>query len=452
MALLDIFRKKPRAFVIGLDGTPYTLVKELVESGDMPNFGRLIEQGTFLTQNSSLPSVSSVAWSCFMTGQNPAKHNIFGFVHREADSYDLGITNSRRMTARALWEVLSDHGKSVVVMSVPVTFPPRAVNGVMISGFLAGQLSEKAVHPASVYPKLKELGYEIDTNPALAAKDRDQFLQQLHKVFDNRKAAMFHLMEQQPWDFFIAHFMDTDRLHHFFWNDMEDRHPKYHAEFVRFYRKVDEMLGELEARLPKGTPLIILSDHGFCRVKKDVALTYWMMETGWTAFTGQEASPLAALRDLDEWSKAYTLIPGRIHVNLKGREPRGSVEPGAEYETVCDELVEGLLQLEDPDSGEKIVQRVVKKEDVYRGPHFDAAPDLIAVPTDGYDLRTGRNKQSLLEGGSQNGMHTYDNAFFYINREVDPPSDPVELTASAPTILKLMDVPIPEDLDGQALL
>jgi predicted AlkP superfamily phosphohydrolase/phosphomutase len=150
-------KAKPRRVVfIGLDGTPYTFMRRLIDEGRLPNAARLEQKGSLLRMDSMWPWVSSVAWSSMMTGVNPGKHNIYGFIDRDPATYKQFIPTSRNMKARTLWEVLGDAGKRVIVVNVPVTYPPRQVNGILVGGFLSPSL-EKAVYPASYGQTLKSL-------------------------------------------------------------------------------------------------------------------------------------------------------------------------------------------------------------------------------------------------------------------------------------------------------
>ncbi|RPI55750.1 MAG: hypothetical protein EHM56_05015, partial [Chloroflexi bacterium] len=158
-------RKRDRRVVfIGLDGTPFTFLQRLIAEGRAPNAERLVRQGSLLRMDSTWPWVSSVAWSSMMTGVNPAKHNIFGFIDRDPATYKQFIPTSQNMRARTLWEVLGDAGKRVIVVNVPVTYPPRPVNGILVGCFLSPSL-EKAVYPASYLPTLQSLGYVVDADP-----------------------------------------------------------------------------------------------------------------------------------------------------------------------------------------------------------------------------------------------------------------------------------------------
>ncbi|MFB0546804.1 MAG: alkaline phosphatase family protein [Anaerolineae bacterium] len=437
---------KGRVMVIGLDGTPYSLMTRLVNEGQIPNFARLLAEGSMRPMTSVHPAVSSVAWATIMTGVNPGKHGIYGFVDRSPGSYKTYIPTARNLRSETLWEVLSRQGKRVVVINVPVTYPPRPVNGVLIAGFLSPNV-EKAVYPPEVGQKLKEMNYRLDIDPWGARESKEKLLEDFRLTLAKRSETILHFMDNEPWDFFIGHVMETDRLHHFLWEEMESGHERYASEFYRCYAQIDDLLGQVWGRVGKNTTLIIMSDHGFCTLLKEVYVNRWLVENGWLKF---EKEPPESLEDISAESRAYSLDPGRIYVNLKGREPRGAVEAGREYDLVRRELAEGLQEMKDPATGERMVDKVLRREEVYSGPCFNEAPDLIVVPCKGYDLKGAVNKDTLTYKGALVGMHTYDDAFLYLS-EGDIAKDGLWVGDVMSTILDLMDVPIPEGLNGHSL-
>ncbi len=449
MGLFDRFKKGKKVVVIGLDGTPHSLVTKFMDEGLMPNFRKLTQKGSFSPLFSVLPTVSCVAWSSFMTGKNPAKHNIFGFLDRNAGSYNPYVPNSKNMKARTLWDHLSAEDKRVVVMGVPVTYPPKAVNGTLISGFLAPDLA-KATYPEALGEELKSTNeYLLDIDPWKAREDVDSVAPQVMDVFRKRRDTLRKFMRNMEWDFFMTHFMETDRLHHFLWEHMEEGIEPYCQQFRDFYREVDEFLGELDHELEEKATLIILSDHGFCTLKREVYVNHWLVEKGYLHFKSDDPK---GIQDIDaEKTSAYSLDPGRIYINLNGREPLGTVNPGTEYQALRDKLVNEIATLKDPETGEEMLDGVKTKDDLFSGPSFDIAPDIIMVPKRGYDLKGSVNRKTLTDKGPIVGMHTLDDAMLYIRGEEIRRSD-IGITDVMPTILHLMGSEIPPDLDGRTVL
>ena len=456
MGLLGKLRRKGkerphRVVFIGIDGMPYTFMKRLIDEGKAPNAARLAQQGSLLRMDSMWPWVSSVAWSTMMTGVNPAKHNIFGFIDRDPATYQQFIPTSRHMKARTLWEVLSDAGKRVVVVNVPVTYPPRQVNGILVAGFLSPTL-DKAVYPPSYVATLKSLGYIVDADPWKARESKDLALQEVNAALDARVRTLFHLFDHEDWDYLHVHIMETDRLHHFLWQQMEEEHPIYAPAFYDFYRRIDDTLGQLADKLDGNTTLMWMADHGFCSIKKEIYVNRWLMDQGWLKLRNVPPDRKKGLDEIDPSSVAYSLDPGRVVIRLQGREKEGCVSPGAEYESLRDEIASAALELREPESGEPIFQAAFKREELYHGPYLDQAADLILAPYDGYDPKGSLYKETLTYKGDELvGMHTYDDAMLYVGGR-DIPQNRFSVLNVMPTILALMDMPPPPDLDGESLI
>ncbi|MGQ9585618.1 MAG: alkaline phosphatase family protein [Anaerolineae bacterium] len=442
-------KNTPRVVVVSLDGTPYTLIRRMLDEGRLPHFAALAQEGTLRQMDSVWPWVSSVAWATFMTGRNPGKHGIFGFVDRDLQTGQTYIPTSRHMRGETLWEVLSRADRRVAVFNVPVTYPPRAVNGLLVGCFLSPKL-EKATHPPELADSLKNLGYRIDVDPWLARESKAKLLEDIEDVLQRRVRALFHFLGEERWDFFMMHVMETDRLHHFLWQEMEENDAELAPRFYRVYQQVDDMFGQLRGRLDRETTLLVLSDHGFCGIKKEVYVNRWLTEQGWLRLQNVPPDPKKGLMELEPSTRAYSLDPGRVFVNLKGREPLGSVEP-PEYETVREEIAAAALELRDPETGNAMFRQVFRREELYHGPYVERAADLILVPHDGYDPKGPLHKEALtFRGDTLVGMHTFDDAFCFAwgQRLTERRFSIVDL---APSILEVLQVPVPSDWDGTSV-
>jgi predicted AlkP superfamily phosphohydrolase/phosphomutase len=446
MAFFKKGSRRRRVLVLSIDGVPHSFLQSQMAQGRLPNLSGMVQGGTFARMRSVLPTISSVAWSTYMTGKNPAKHGIFGFVDHKPNSYEVFIPTSLNMTSKTLWEILGQSGKEVVVINVPVTYPPRPVNGILVSGFLASNL-KKAAYPEDVGQQLEQMGYRIDADAALAHQSLDRFLEDLHHTLEKRIQTMYFFLDKQPWDYFHLHVMGTDRINHFLWEHMEREDPRYGRAFLDYYERIDEILGNLNGKLGDDVTFIVMSDHGFCSVKREVNLSRFLIDKGLLSF---EQTPPRGLGDIHPSSIAYSLIPGRIYLNLKDREPKGSVNP-SDYEKVRKEVSEELLGLRDPESGKQVIQKVVPREEIYSGDSLSLAADLIAVPFDGFDLKADIRKEHLIEKNAIEGMHTYDDAFLYMRGQPSV-QEGFEIMDLMPTILSIMDVPVPEDVDGRSLV
>jgi len=440
-------KRKDRVAVFSIDGIPYTFVQKMAAKGVMPNLAELYQTGKMQRMNSVYPTISSVAWSSYMTGVNPGQHNIFGFIDREPKPLDMYIPTSRAMKTRTLWEYLSAANKKVVVINVPVTYPPRQVNGVLIAGFLATKV-EKCAYPESIAPKLKKWGYRIDADAWLGRSDKEKFMEDLTYTLEKRVYVSKQLMQSEEWDYFHLHIMESDRISHFLWEHWETGDPVWAPRFEGFFSEIDRALGDFRNNLPDGTRLVVMSDHGFCSVKKEVFINKWLTDNGFLKFENNKPQSLS---EMTPESLAYSLIPGRIFINQKGREWAGSVEPGAEYNELRNRIREEIISMTDPDSGEKIVDKVFFREEIYKGNYLRRAADVIVIPKDGFDFKGNLFAEDLTYKGQLVGMHTYDDATLYIDG-LDLIDDGIDIIDVLPTIFDLMKVDVPSIVEGKNLL
>ncbi len=438
--------KPSRLFILGLDGTPLPLLRRLMQAGDLPNLARVFENGSVVEMNSSLPDVSAVAWTSVNTGKNPAKHGIYGFVDRKPDTDELEVMTAKHVKAKTIWELVSDAGRRAVAVNVPLSFPPQHINGVVISDFLAPALN-RAVYPTTLFPKLETMGYRIDTDPWVARQSLDAFIEDFKLTADKRAEAVRYLMDTEQWDLFMVVFMETDRLHHFMWQYMEEDDPKYGPRFIDAYRQIDGLAGEIIAKLDADDQLIIMSDHGFTTLKKEVFLNVWLENEGYLCFQPDGEKTLVSM---DPGTRAYSLDPGRIYLNLQGREPDGTVAPD-EATPLLDELAEQLAVLRDPDTDDLMIETVYRADQIYHGPQRDRAPDMLLMPHDGYDIKGTFDAAALTGRGKLVGMHKYDDATFFV-RGHRLTVDHASVHDVLPSACKLMGIDCPADVDGREIV
>ena len=447
MGLFDRLRGDgaPRVAFIGVDGVPYSLLSENEEL--FPNFAAIADEGTAGEISSIVPPESSACWPSLTTGMNPGETGVYGFQDREVGTYDTYVPMGREVQADRVWDRVQEDGRRATVMNVPVTFPPQRNVQRMVSGFLSPGL-DKAAYPDDVRDYLETLDYRIDVNPKLGHQgDKAEFIQDAHETIDARFEAFEHYIEEDDWDLFFGVFMTTDRVNHFLFKDYE-RDGEYKDEFLDFYQKVDDYIGQLREALPDDVTMIVASDHGFTSLDYEVHFNEWLREEGWLSFGTDEPEELG---DISDDTKAYSFIPGRFYINLEDREPRGAV-PENEYDAVRDELKADLEALEGP-NGNKVVERVVEKEAAFRGDHDDIAPDLVAIPNKGFDLKSGFKADSdIFTTGPRNGMHSFDDTSLYIDHPEATIGD-ADLFDITPTILDLLDVEYSRgELDGASLV
>lgn len=406
-----------RLVILGLDGVPYRLLKDLSENDIMSNTRSVMENGVFRQMESTIPEVSSVAWSSIITGKNPGEHGIFGFTDFRQGTYRLSFPNFNDLKATPFWK--RDDSRRSVIINVPSTFPASKLNGVHISGFVALDL-ERSTYPSSLVPKLKELDYRVDVDSSKAHKSIGLFLRDLDRTLQARIEAYRYLWDSQDWNTFILVFTSTDRLSHFLWDAYEDPSHKYHSHFLNHFKKIDEVIGEISDRLSKDDLLIMLSDHGFELLDKHVNINYLLQEEG---FLRLEDKSNKNFSDIDFGTKAFALDPARIYINQKDKYPRGSVSSG-KIKKVIDKLIDLFDSLEI--EGRKVIKKIYRRDEIYRGPFINQAPDLVLLGEAGFNLKANIKAKRLWEKDIFTGKHTQPDAFLLIkgmfNKNIVPHS------------------------------
>ena len=325
----------------------------------------------------------------------------------------------------------------------------------------------------------RTLGWAEATWPLNEGRmDEQTFMDDLYRAFDDRAQVILTQLTSRPWDLLIGVIESTDRVQHMMWRLIDPKHPmhdralaaKFGDSIERVYRRADGFIGEVVGRLDPGTPVLIVSDHGFHSWRKAVNLNTWLVQNGYMRLQGQQPAE-KKLDDLFgggtfwenvDWSgtRAYAMGIGQIYFNLRGREARGIVSPGAEAKQLADELSARLLQMTDPDDGAPIIRSVYKRDDIYSGDYLSNASELQVGMHEGYRV----SWQTTL-GGSPEGLvyanmkkwsadhGGYDFAttagLLITNRRL--PSRAPSIMDIAPTVLKYFGLQIPADIDGKPL-
>lgn len=397
-----------RIIIIGMDGVPYDLLKNLGEQNVISHLPKTIAGGTFKKVCSTIPEISSVAWSSIITGKNPGEHGIFGFTDLFPKSYSLKFPNFTDIKSPPFWNLVA--GRSIII-NVPSTYPVKPMRGVHISGFVSIDL-ERSVYPSSLVPKLEELDYRLDVDSEKAHKSLELFLADLNQTLKSRIELSKCLWEDEDWQIFMLVFTGTDRLMHFLWEAYENNNHPYRQEFLNHFKKIDEYIGEINSKLKDDDLLVVMSDHGFESLDKDIYMNYLLSKEGFLNFKDQDKEK--ALSNIDFSTKAFALDPARIYINLKGEYPQGSVEAG-DREKVISELIALFNTLEI--DNKKVIKNIYRKEEIYAGDYLAQAPDLILLGNQGFNLRGNIKADKLVDKGIFTGKHSQDNAFLLLNRD-----------------------------------
>jgi predicted AlkP superfamily phosphohydrolase/phosphomutase len=401
-----LFRKyKKRTIIIGLDGVPYRVIETLTNSGVMANLAYIIQDGVFRKMASSIPEVSSIAWSTIITGKNAGEHGIYGFMDLMPGSYNLHFPNFSNLKALPFWN--SNNDEKSIIINVPGTYPAKRLNGILISGFVALNM-ERAVYPPKLVSKLKNIEYQIDVDTQKAHMSMDLFLKDIERTLHSRINAYRYLWNMEEWDNFMLVFTGTDRLFHFLWDAYENPSHSYHEFILDHFTQIDGAIGEIRGMMGDDDELIILSDHGFEALAYDVNINYFLKKNGFLKL--KDVTP-KNYTGIDNSTKAFALDPSRIYLNLEAKYPAGSVKP-RDKESIITDLISSFDSLKK--NGRKVIKQIFRKEEIYHGPYLEQAPDLILLSHHGFNLKANIRAEVLFDKPKFSGMHSQSDAFLVI--------------------------------------
>ena len=418
--------------VLGIDAANPDLLRRGCEDGSLPTLAFLTERGT----QGSLQNVEGFhigsTWPSFYTGTGPAEHGFHYLVQLAPNSYEYRrVTETGLVQRPPFWSALSEAGKRVAVLDVPLTALDPGLNGI--------QVVEWGGHD-SVYgfctspPSLaKELIGTFGTHPQgpvcdgvrTSAADYERFIQALLEGVEKKTAMTRELLAREPWDFFMQVFTESHCVGHQAWHLHDPSHPAFDADLaaavgdpvMRVYQAIDRAIGEILADCGDAAVLVFTAhgmDHWYGAqflLPEIVERMGWatplppprVPSRGWIyqAARGvwrmlpatlrarlrphlarRESAPTTPTLGIDPkrtvcFVQLNGLAVGGLRLNLVGREPEGQVTPGAEAAALEDEIERELLAIVNKDTGRRLIRRVLRTRDNHQGEHLDTLPDLL---------------------------------------------------------------------------
>ena len=277
-----------------------------------------------------------------VTGVNPGKHGIFDF--RVGD--ELLMASDKKV--RELWDDIPS-----VVINVPMTYPVKEIDGVMITGMMSPDLDSAMVFPENERAYLKSIDYQIEA---------EQTLDSIRSSIQKRMEMIQRYIEYD-WELFFVVFRELDVVHHFFW-----------GKDLEFYQMIDQFLGDF--LLPKlselNAKLMIVSDHGFTKVDQAINVGKLIEQFGY-----------ADLYQVGGWGALYKV---------------------SEFsDDLRDQMIE---QFQNFTVNGKQVLNVYRNEEIYWGPYAEQGPDLLIWPRRelGYTFAM-RSETAVVPSEHKNGCH-----------------------------------------------
>jgi len=495
-----------KVLVIGFDGATWDLIKPLAESGKLPTFKKLMESGTWGYLESTIPYITLPAWISMMTGKNPGKIGYVHFFMRDKTSYEFKFVRPRVEPLNPVWKLLKiGANKTSFVLRIP-TVPRDGYMDVYLKG-------EFVFENVVITEREKELLKMIQKNSIPPAKHGKEYILWHADQAEKELSLIKYLVENDQkyrWDFLIGVIYSTDHLSHLFWKFIDKNHPNYtqnkdiQEAMLKYYSVLDSKLDEIiKICEKKDIILFIVSDHGHGPLRKRVNLNKWLIENGYMKLlkpaTNKHNTRMLIQKlvtKIGTWKisyKLYQVLPmwvkeylhkklrpqldvktenidwkhtkayfsgyNGININLKRREPEGSVD-NEEYENLIFEIIEKIKTLEDPETGRPVVKNIWRKHELYAGNFIENLPDIIIeyAGESEYESVLGFNEQYLVNkplfyttevssAHKRNGIFLVYGPRIKKGQRVD-----VKIYDITPTILHIFDLPIPNDIDGRVLI
>ncbi len=505
-----------KVIVIGLDGADFDLITELKDK--LPNLKRIIENGTFCKLNSTIPNISPTAWVSFMTGKNPGKHGVIDFVVKEDTVAVSGRTvNATCIKDKTLWKILSDKNRKVIVFNVPCTYPPENVNGIVIGGFPLPTESTDYISPEELVGEFENRGWNFANvaTQAYSKKHLELFLEELYGRLTERTDATIYLMKKYKWDFFMVHYMETDKVLHEFLNYKfkdfchEDMHKQYKNIINDFFIEVDNQIGRILGSLDDNVNVFIVSDHGFAPNKYVVYLDKWLLSKGYIKLNTNIRTKLKYLLFKHGFTpeNLYKLLPENIKYVIRSSEEKkyyalsntgssffisklkkivnslflskdnidwkrtkayqwGNTGFGTIYINHAFKFEKGYYKLKEElkkdlkeiksNSNEPLFDKIYFREDIYIGDSFSKTPDIIAFDSSRENSIINHERVFLSNNTfgkiDDRASHGMNGILVAYGPDIKKNAGvEAELIDLAPTLLHIMNTSIPRDMDGKVL-
>ncbi|MGI5818446.1 MAG: alkaline phosphatase family protein [Armatimonadota bacterium] len=491
----------PSVILIGLDGGAFDLIDPWLDAGELPAIASLLCGGARARLRSTHPPLTPVAWSSMLTGCNPGKHGAFAFMRIGGD-YAPEFLNGGAISIPTIFELLTGHGVRVGALNIPWTWPPPALDGFCLSGLDAPAFGPEIAHPAGLFEEIAAqfAGYFDKTVPA----DRNAYaLDRLERKIAKTGAMARYLARTRPVDLLALCFVSTDHVqHHFFRTRSVTTLAGRRVDdlLLHTWRLVDREVGRVvESLAGPATTVMLVSDHGAGPTEGGINLGRWLAERGWLCSRPPDLARSVRGRALRAGSR---LLPGAIRealrgrlvgtrrrlisrllaegvdwahtdafcwsdygsisLNLDGRFDAGRVPESRRCELV-DEIVAGLADLRDPETGERVMSAALRAEEIYHGPRVAEAPDLLAVPR-GYRREiltdftlsgplTRDRADDVFAPAVREGTHRLHGMLGLSGRSARSGFEAIgaRIEDIAPTLLHLLGQPVPAYMDGRVL-
>lgn len=478
-----------RAVIFGVDGLSFRVLRPLIERGDLPNFARLQREGVEAEFISTVPPMTPPAWMSLVTGLKPAKHGVFDFWEFDVASPTL---QSRLVTHRkggkAIWNILSEFGKRVVVMNVPITYPPEAVNGVMVSGLMTPNAALPFTFPHSFKRELYQVVPDYRIDLSLEKTSPGHFVDAVLDMTEKRIQLQEHLLSEHEWDFAFLSYVGPDRIQHRIWDSIESLSHTGTA----YFRLLDDALGRVLNRLTPQDTLFLASDHGFVGARKWFYINEFLCrqnllyrgatpETSRAKLIGfgrEAAQKLHLLNVVRRMRKMYEQLYPKPPVEKKkgiyrpffdaidwndthacvlssmafsGGNADIFLSPQATLQEM-EELRQELSTLRHPQTGELLAEAVYATDAYGVGDFRPPEEHIILIPRPGTTFHLDIGRKALWENLDEGkGVHEKEGVFYAWGAGIKQGErvEPLQIYDLVPTALHTLGIRADEPFDGR---
>ncbi|MFH1447687.1 MAG: alkaline phosphatase family protein [Candidatus Micrarchaeota archaeon] len=456
-----------RVLVIGLDcATPQLVFGKWLD--ELPNIKKLASQGAYGKLKSVIPPITCPAWMCMVTSKPPNRLGVYGFRNRKGNSYkEIRIANSSEIKEKTVWDILSGLGKKSIVVGVPQTFPPKPLNGYLVTSFLTPSTNSQFTYPEDFRNEVLEVapGYMLDVENFRTDR-KDGLLKEIYDMTEKRFKLMNHLLKTKEWDFGMVVEMGPDRMHHAFWKYFDEKHKKYvpgnkyGGEMLRYYRFLDGKIGELLEVIDDDTAVLVVSDHGAKPMKGCLCINEWLIKEGYLKLKSYPSTPTKFGKCEVDWENTKAWGWGgyysRVFLNVEGREEQGII-PQEKFNEEREELIRKLRAICDPE-GRPMNSLVDSPEDIYHDKCEGETADIMAFFDDLYFRAAGTIGHNSIylednDTGPDDAVHDWHGIFAMRKPGAQGKGEVkgISLIDIAPTVLSLMDVGVPKDMVGKVI-
>ena len=474
-----------KTVLIGLDGATFTILDMLMESDVMPFLKKITLDGVRGELLSTINPMTAAAWPSLMTGRSPGYHGLFDFVRFEERPYGIYMTvaTAHDLRCETIWSIASRSGRTVTALNFFGTNPPETVAGYMISGFAPWRHLKDAIYPKELYAQLKnlpnfnsrELAMDIDLEKkSIQGMPKEEFENwvRLHIRREQRWNEVLHwLMTSDPTDLTAIVYDGVDKLQHLCWRLIDPAlfpsQPSFWEQMIRnlcleYFGQIDQAIQKTVALAGPGARVYIVSDHGFGASTEIFYLNVWLQQRGYLSWSegveldtsgGLTANRMKNHIMLLDWANtsAYAMTPSSngVYIRLAKDGSLGGIAPEA-YETFRQHIKAELLEYRDPVSGERVVTRVLTREESYPGSSLGEVPDLLLTLRDGGFISILNADAPLKQRSDPVGTHRPNGIFIANGPGIKQGQNISQLSILdiAPLLLYSLDLPIPEDMEG----